>query len=91
MWATKGTSITNCCSRSTPDLVLLYGVNGASSMEGKLKELNIPFMYVGDYLEESPLGKAEWLVALAEVAGKRTEGENVFADIPVRYNALKSE
>ncbi len=26
-----------------PDLVLLYGVNGASSMEGKLKELNIPF------------------------------------------------
>lgn len=41
-----------------PDLVLLYGVNGASSMEGKLKELNIPFMYVGDYLEESPLGKS---------------------------------
>ena len=58
-------------------------------MEGKLKELNIPFMYVGDYLEESPLGKAEWLVALAEVTGKRTEGEKVFADIPVRYNALK--
>ncbi len=58
-------------------------------MEGKLKELNIPFMYVGDYLEESPLGKAEWLVALAEVAGKRTEGEKVFAEIPVRYNALK--
>lgn len=72
-----------------PDLVLLYGVNGASSMEGKLKELGIPFMYVGDYLEESPLGKAEWLVALAEVAGKRAEGETVFAEIPVRYNALK--
>ena len=31
-----------------PDLVLLYGVNGASSMESKLKELDIPFMYVGD-------------------------------------------
>ena len=57
-----------------PDLVLLYGVNGASSMEGKLKELDIPFMYVGDYLEESPLGKAEWLVALSEVIGKRAEG-----------------
>ena len=72
-----------------PDLVLLYGVNGASSMEPKLRELGIPFMYVGDYLEESPLGKAEWLVALAEVAGKRGEGEQVFAEIPVRYNALK--
>ena len=49
-----------------PDLVLLFGVNGASAMESKLKELGIPFMYVGDYLEESPLGKAEWLVALSE-------------------------
>ena len=72
-----------------PDLVLLYGVNGASGMEPKLRELGIPFIYIGDYLEESPLGKAEWLVALAEIAGRRAEGEKVFAEIPVRYNALK--
>ncbi|WP_443607061.1 ABC transporter substrate-binding protein [Alistipes putredinis] len=72
-----------------PDLVLLYGVNGASGMEPKLRELGIPFLYVGDYLEESPLGKAEWLVALSEVVGKRAEGEKVFAEIPARYNALK--
>lgn len=52
-----------------PDLVLLYGVNGASAMESKLEELDIPFMYVGDYLEESPLGKAEWMVVLSEVTG----------------------
>lgn len=74
-----------------PDLVLLFGVNGASAMESKLKELGIPFMYVGDYLEESPLGKAEWLVALSEVVGKRAKGEKVFADIPIRYNALKQK
>lgn len=72
-----------------PDLVLLYGVNGASGMEPKLRELGIPFLYVGDYLEESPLGKAEWMVALSEVVGCRSEGEKVFAEIPVRYNALK--
>lgn len=72
-----------------PDLVLLYGVNGASSMEGKLNELGIPFMYVGDYLEESPLGKAEWLVALSELVGKLEDGEKAFAGIPARYNALK--
>lgn len=72
-----------------PDLVLLYGVNGASAMESKLEELDIPFMYVGDYLEESPLGKAEWMVVLSEVTGKREKGEKAFAAIPVRYNALK--
>ena len=74
-----------------PDLVLLYGVNGANSMESKLKELGIPFMYVGDYLEESPLGKAEWMVALSEVVGKRENGKKTFATIPVRYNALKKK
>ena len=41
-----------------PDLVLLFGVNGASPMEPKLRELGIPFCYIGEYLEESPLGKA---------------------------------
>ncbi len=74
-----------------PDLVLLYGVNGASAMEGKLSELQIPYMYVGDYLEENPLGKAEWLVALSEVVGKRNEGKTVFDEIPVRYNAIKKK
>lgn len=72
-----------------PDLVLLYGVNGSSSTEGKLKELGVPFLYIGDYLEESPLGKAEWLVAVAEIVGKRKGGERVFSDIAMRYNTLK--
>jgi iron complex transport system substrate-binding protein len=72
-----------------PDIVLLYGVNGASSLEGKLRELGIAFMYVGDYLEQSPLGKAEWLVALSELTGRRDAGENILDGICDRYNALK--
>lgn len=74
-----------------PDLVLLYGVNGASSMEGKLRELGIPYMYVGDYLEEAPLGKTEWLVALGEIAGKREEAESKFSEIAWAYNSLANQ
>lgn len=73
----------------SPDIVLLYGVNGASSMEAKLNELNIPYLYIGDYLEESPLGKAEWMVALSELVGKRDVGIETFAKIPQKYNAVK--
>lgn len=69
-----------------PDIVLLYGVNGVSSMEKKLKELKIPFMYVGDYLEQSPLGKAEWMVALAELTNVRENGINRFNPIAKSYN-----
>lgn len=73
------------------DLVLLFGMNGASSMEPKLKELGIPFAYVGEYLEESPLGKAEWLVVISEIINKRSEGEELFKAMPRRYDALKSK
>lgn len=74
-----------------PDLVLLYGVNGASPMETKLRELKIPYAYIGDYLEESPLGKSEWLIAIAELLDERAKGEALFAQIPARYEALRSQ
>ncbi len=72
-----------------PDIVLLYGVNGASPVESKLRELDIPFIYIGDYLESSPLGKAEWMVALAEIVGRRDDGEKRFKEIAQSYNSLK--
>ena len=73
-----------------PDLVLLYGIGDAqSTVTDKLKELNIPYMYVAEYLEESPIGKAEWLVALSELTDSRELGIKTFQVIPERYNALK--
>lgn len=72
-----------------PDLVLLFSVNGASSMEPKLKELGIPYLYIGDYVEEDPLGKSEWIVPIAEIIGKREKGIEIFNDLANRYNQLK--
>ena len=74
-----------------PDLVLLFAVNGASSLQPKLNELGIPYLYVGDYLEESPLGKAEWLIPVAEVINQREKGIEKFNEIVGRYNSLKSQ
>ncbi len=45
-----------------------------TAVTDKLKELAIPYMYVGEYLEESPLGNAEWLVALSELTDSRDKG-----------------
>lgn len=72
-----------------PDIVLLFSVNGSSSMEPKLKELGIPFIYIGDYVEEDPLGKAEWIVPIAELIGTRDKGIEIFKKISVKYEALK--
>lgn len=71
-----------------PDIVLMYGVFGAGAMEPKLKELGIPSIYIGDYVEQNPLGKAEWVVALGEIVGCRERAEELFNQIPERYEAL---
>ena len=73
-----------------PDVVLLYGIGDAqTAVTDKLKELSIPYMYVGEYLEESPLGKAEWMIALSELTDSREKGIEIFSEIPKRYQTLK--
>ena len=75
-----------------PDAVLLYGVTGANSVaEAKLAALGIPYINLGDYTETSPLGKAEWLVAVAELCDRRAEGEALFGRIEARYEARRAQ
>jgi len=71
-----------------PDLVLLYGINGASPMEKRLQQLGIPYLYVGEYVEQSPTGKAEWVVALGEVTGRRERAEECFRRLKARYDSV---
>ena len=74
-----------------PDVVLMYGVSAEDSVvTAKLRELNIPYLYLGDYTEQSPLGKAEWVVVMAEIMGCREYGEELFRDIEQRYVAVCS-
>ena len=74
------------------DIVLLYGVAGeAKSITDKLDELHIPYIYIGDYLEDDPLGKAEWVIALASLCGVESEGIAFFEEVESRYNALREQ
>ena len=74
-----------------PDVVLLYGIGDAqTAVTDKLNELSIPYLYIGEYLEESPLGKAEWMIVLSELIDNREKGLNIFREIPRRYHALKA-
>ncbi len=73
-----------------PDIVLLYSIAGANgAVTSKLDELRIPYIYIGDYAEESPLGKAEWMVAMGEICGERELAESLFEQSAQCYNALK--
>ena len=58
-------------------------------MGDKLDEMGIPYGYIGDYLESSALGKAEWTVAIGELCGKRREAQTFVKDVARRYDSIK--
>lgn len=71
------------------DLVVLYGISSENrAVTSKLSDMQIPYIYFGDYCEQSPLGKAEWIVAMAEIAGCRGHAEELFGGIVERYESV---
>lgn len=73
-----------------PDVLFTFGVESENTMmSGKMRELSVPVVYVGEYLEESPLGRAEWIVFFGELMGCREEAERIFDRIAGRYERLR--
>ncbi len=75
-----------------PDLVFAYGVSGeAVNFSNKLKELNIPVVFIAEYLESSPLAKAEWVKAIAAFYNKEKVAEDFYNRIMTDYLATKEK
>lgn len=72
-----------------PDLMLVYGVRD-EGVTGKLRDMGVPYVFVGEYLEESPLGKAEWIVALGQMFGIPEVAESRFEAIEQSYDELRT-
>ena len=54
-----------------PDLVVGFGVDGNNKTFETIKNSGIPVIYNGDWVEASPLAKAEWLRFFWRVISKR--------------------
>jgi len=75
-----------------PDAVLVFEVAGENSaITEKLRELGVPVIYIADYLESSPLGKAEWLIAFGAMTGRLDEALEKFGQIEQRYENVRRE
>lgn len=74
-----------------PDVMLVYEVSGeTSSLFGKLTSLGVNVIYIADYLESSPLGRAEWIIAFGAMTGKYNEALEYFSKIESAYNNIKN-
>jgi len=74
-----------------PDVMFVYEVSGeSSSIFNKLISLGINIVYIADYLESNPLGRAEWIVAFGAMTGELEKSIEFFENIESNYNQLKA-
>jgi iron complex transport system substrate-binding protein len=75
--------------RLNPDVIFLYGVEGnvMTTLE-KLKDLEIPAVFCGEYLEPHPLGKAEWIRFFSLFYEKEVQASQFFDRIDSAYKSL---
>ncbi len=72
-----------------PEVALIYGIGGSSPIATKLEEIGILHIYINDFEEQNPLGRAEWMVALGALTG--TDGRETFGNIAERYKRVDGQ
>jgi len=74
-----------------PDITMIYGVGSESSgYVGKIEELGIRVIYNADYLENDPLGKAEWIKLFGALYCREKMADSIYNSEVRAYNDLKS-
>lgn len=71
-----------------PDGIMLSPFENSGTY-GKLGQLGIPVIECADYMETSPLGRAEWMKFYGMLFGKEDVAERMFADTEKEYLQLK--
>jgi len=73
-----------------PDVIFAYDITGALLSKFEyLQKLGIQVVIVGEYLENTPLGRAEWIKFFGAFFEKDSLANSIFTEIEKKYNNLK--
>jgi iron complex transport system substrate-binding protein len=75
--------------RLQPSLVMAYSMGNDIGHLKKIQEVGIPVVINSEYLEQHPLGRAEWIKFMALFFGKETEADSIFNAIESEYLKTK--
>ncbi len=72
-----------------PDLVVGFSLQSANRLYENISKAKIPVLFNGDWLEETPLGRAEWIKFFGVLVGKEKEADSIFNAIEKNYLQAK--
>lgn len=75
-----------------PDMVFTYGISGENnSYIEKLRQLGIPVLVLGDFSENHPLGKLEYIKLFGALFGKLKMADSIFCSKKESYVELRDK
>ena len=93
-----GGFIADCGSSMSPDIEKIIDLNADAVLlspfensggYGRIESIGIPIIECADYMETSPLGRAEWMKFYGLLTGKEEETDSLFRKIEKQYLTLK--
>ena len=72
-----------------PDVVVGFGIDGNNKTFETIKKSGVPIIYNGDWVEDSPLAKAEWIKFFGVLYNKEKEADSIFNQIESDYLEAK--
>lgn len=72
------------------DVALVYSI-GDQAAHQKFNEMGIPAVLLSDFMEKTPLGRAEWAIFVACLLSKEAQAQTKCAQIAAKYQQLKAK
>lgn len=69
-----------------PEVIVTYGIDNNNPMIDNLEKSGLKVLIQADWMEQSPLGKAEWIKLYGMLFGKEKEAKTQFNAIVKNYN-----
>ena len=68
-----------------PDALVAFALDGSDKAFSTIRKNEIPILFNGDWLEETPLGRAEWIKFFGALLDLDHEADSIFKDIEEEY------
>lgn len=91
--------IANCGSTFSPNIEKIVAIGADAMLVSPYEDsqsamlsarTGIPMMECADYMEPTPLGRAEWMRLYGRLYGRAKEADSLFAAVKSRYEELRS-
>lgn len=91
-------SVTDCGNSMNPDIEKIIDIHPDAILlspfensggYGRIEKLNVPIIECADYMETSPLGRAEWMYFYGLLTGRKAQADSLFRKVEQSYLDIK--